>query len=115
MAGPPLKIFKNLQCWNKEDLAWLAGIIDGEGWITMMHKTYPTIGVSNTDLGIINRVRDMFECTITNQHFVKNPKIKPIKKAYRCVLVGNKAKIMIEILRPFMVSTKRDKYKPNSK
>lgn len=54
------------------DLAWLAGIIEGEGWISLSivssqqpdKKLYPafvpTIGVTNTDLMMIKKIEEIF-------------------------------------------------------
>jgi len=62
------------------ELAWLAGIIEGEGWITMSaHRCSkkewaggyilaPKIGVCNTDAGIIRKIRQIFDKLGTNNY-----------------------------------------------
>lgn len=61
------------------DLAYLAGIIDGEGWIglqkRLQHKwiTYkPALRVTNTDANIINRVYEIWEMIGVSGHIYDN-------------------------------------------
>ena len=74
---------------KKTDLAWLAGIIEGEGWITMTaykspKKTWaggyvitPRIGVCNTDAGIIRKARQIFDKLGTNNYITEHTETRP--------------------------------------
>lgn len=54
-------------------IAWLAGIIEGEGWVTLMKRLVhqkndkkticytPNIGMTNSDKIIVDEVRDLFD------------------------------------------------------
>lgn len=64
---------------TQTDLAYLAGIIDGEGWIGLLKRldrqwvTYkPTLRVTNTDSNIINRVYEIWENIGVSGHIYEN-------------------------------------------
>lgn len=55
--------------WTEFDSGWIAGMIDGEGWLSLIKEkrlhftakcTYkPTLGVSNKNIGIINKAKQL--------------------------------------------------------
>jgi Homing endonuclease. len=50
--------------WSEIEKAYLAGLIDGEGSITFWNvkgHRYPRISISNSDWGIIERIRKLFK------------------------------------------------------
>ena len=64
---------------TQTDLAYLAGIIDGEGWIGLQKRlqkrwiTYkPALRVTNTDANIINRVYEIWESIGVSGHIYEN-------------------------------------------
>jgi len=79
--------------YKKEDWAYLAGIIDGEGWIGVRrikdrsgrssypYHYVPELSVSNTDERIIKWIRNIFQVgCIDCWHNKKNPHRKPVYK-----------------------------------
>ena len=68
---------------NQQDLFWLAGIIDGEGFLTTntrngIHKRQKSfvtrIGVGNTDVGMIKRISEIYcELGVKFYYTLHNP------------------------------------------
>lgn len=107
--GRPIKNLINIDKVSDIDLSWLAGIIEGEGWITIMHIKYITVGVANTDKILMNKVSCIFEHNLTIHQQSKNNIIKSNHTVYKCVLVGNRAKQLLNKIKPFMIGHKKDK------
>jgi LAGLIDADG-like domain len=74
---------KDITMDNKQatstDLAYLAGIIDGEGWIGLQKRLQkrwttfkPALRVTNTDSNIINRVYEIWESIGVSGHIYEN-------------------------------------------
>lgn len=98
------------------DLAWLAGIWEGEGSILLYSRPVndkriqitPSVTVSNTDIHIMNRVRSIIEemgCTFSwRQYRPKNG----TRDCYRYTSCHYKyIKIFLEHTLPFMVGEKK--------
>lgn len=100
---------------EKEKLAYLAGLIDGEGTITLL-PTYPDRGIyatyliiSNSDDNLINWLTKNFGGVVkeVNQ---KNSKIRPTKKCFNWILRTKKAAEVIEKCLPYLIVKN---HKPN--
>lgn len=71
--------------WKKTDLAYAAGIIDGEGNIGIYANTsrngYPVyrmrVRVTNTDEGLIHQLKENFEGSIGVQNWAEGKNRKP--------------------------------------
>ena len=46
---------------NTIDMAWLGGLLEGEGWFILKEEKYPTIGINMTAEDTINKVSDMWD------------------------------------------------------
>lgn len=101
------------------DLAWLAGIWDGEGTITMFThrektgntKLCPVVCIVNTDIHIINKVRSILE---ELNCFFSLQERKPLKSHYKqqwSFITRNMKyiKILLENINPFLVGEKKAK------
>lgn len=85
------------------DIAWLAGLLEGEGCFLgapPSSPNQPLITVVMTDLDVIQRVADMFGCSVVTIHTDRqNPRWKP---TYKARMGGSKAVSMMHLLRPMM-------------
>jgi hypothetical protein len=60
--GRPMPAAATLRPGDPESWAWIAGLIEGEGWISPGPTTTsrsPVVGVESTDLDVINRLADL--------------------------------------------------------
>jgi len=101
------------------DLAWLAGLWDGEGTITMFShqekngstKLCPTCVVVNTDIHIINKARALLEeldCKFVVHEY--QPKVKGYKVQWR-ITTRNMEYIrkFLTAVNPYLVGEKKAK------
>jgi hypothetical protein len=99
------------------DLAYLAGIIDGEGWIGLQKRldrrwvTYkPALRITNTDPNIINRVYEIWEGLGVSGHIYENTQDPSVSNGKTIMnLQLNKQsviKTVIEAVIPFLVGKK---------
>jgi len=90
-------------------IGWLAGIIDGEGTVTIDKESNryrrPVISVSSTDIEILNRIQGMIGGSIT----VKNRERAPHHKlAYMWKMHGSQKVIeVLKIIAPHMSCPKK--------
>jgi hypothetical protein len=94
---------------SEADLAWLAGLLEGEGSFFMVrHKgyQYPKIVVSMTDLDVIERVAAMFGVAVFYEK--ERPGRKP---SFRASTTGHKATGLITQLLPWMGERRSQKIK----
>lgn len=93
------------------DLAWTAGIVDGEGCIDI-RKMRPTgnpkrpygkyicaLRVSNTDVRMVMRLKELFGGNVQGPRLLR----LSTKPAYEWILVGGKATNAIRAICPFLV------------
>lgn len=88
------------------ELAWLAGVLEGEGSFIMSRNTvnkklylYPKIVVSMTDQDVIRRVCSLFE---TSVYVVPKDKRGDWKQQYRASIQGARAASLMQQLLPWM-------------
>jgi len=98
------------------DLAWLAGIIDGEGsicvyWDVRSQRRIPRIKISvaNTDWLMIKRVRELFHA-LTGRHYKACEKFQEGATHRQWQIFLNRRASVIQILAaifPYMVARRR--------
>ena len=91
------------------DLAWLAGILEGEGSF-MIRKNgvggkiylYPTIAVSMTDQDVIDRVAAFFGTSVYEMPKYRRAGYANPKQQWKATLTGSRAAAMMQALLPWM-------------
>lgn len=78
--------------------AWLAGILEGEGWFSVGDDHRVHIGLSMTDEDVVQRVAKLINVVHISRR-VRNSKHKPIFTIY---LYGKKALSLMALLLPLM-------------
>lgn len=94
-----------------EDIAWSAGIIDGEGYIVIVRALNKyrnnssyfslTLGVEMQDRTAIEKLHELFGGSITLRH--KNEKRKAKRDSYVWRCGGITARKALEIVLPYLV------------
>ena len=104
--GLPLEI-------PSDTLAWLAGVLEGEGSFMMSRNTvknkvyfYPKISVNMSDQDIINRVSSVFN---TKTYLVPKDKRGDWKQLYRAQISGARAATLMQQLLPWMSARRASK------
>lgn len=99
------------------DLAYLAGIIDGEGWVGLQKRldrrwvTYkPALRVTNTDANLINHIYEIWERIGVDGHIYENEQNPSVPNGKQIMnLQLNKQsdiKRVLEAVIPYLVSKK---------
>lgn len=91
---------------RREDLYWLAGIIEGEGCFSLNGKS-PVILVEMTDLDIIERVRALMAPNV-NLYTITHP---GSKNSHKFQLCGTRANGWMMMLYPILGTRRRAKIK----
>jgi hypothetical protein len=111
------------------ELSWLAGIIEGEGWVSLiLYKNHqkkgnstpaftPCIGVCNTDMIIIDKVKKMFEKLGIKYRYQKRDKgigldgISRKEIAEISVVSKCNIRILSNAIFPYMIGEKKNRVK----
>lgn len=107
----------NKQATSQTDLAYLAGIIDGEGWIGLQKRlnkrwwTYlPCIRVTNTDPNIIQRVCEIWDGLGVSGHIYETeqgPSVSNGKNVmYIQIQKQSVLRTVLEAIIPYLVGKK---------
>lgn len=99
------------------DLAYLAGIIDGEGWVGLQKRfdkkwwVYkPALRVTNTDPNIINRVYEIWEAVGVSGHIYENEQNPSVSNGKQIMNLQLNKKIdiqrVLEHIIPYLVGKK---------
>lgn len=109
------KISKIIKPLSEVDKAYLAGIMDGEGSISISRKTDPTmksgfsfrpcIEISNTDKPLMDWIASTTGLGAIRLYVDHNPKHRP---AYKWSLWSNQANQFLNAIRPYLI-TKRER------
>lgn len=101
------------------DLAWLAGIWDGEGSITLFThqekngsvKLCPTMSVVNSDVHIINKVRSILEELGCKFSLQERKQAEKHHKQCWCYITRNMKyiKILLENINQYLIGEKKAK------
>ncbi len=94
--------------WSDIDLAYMAGIVDGEGTIGARRRTNAkgqayvdfSISVANTDRRLIDWIQERFPGAVDLREQRQSHKHKPL---YRWTVNGQKGATIISALRPYLV------------
>jgi hypothetical protein len=84
--------------------SYIAGIIDGEGTITLSRSSktskfrHPIISVSNTDMNILNLLKNSVGGSISKHKTYK----KHHKQSWSWKISYNKALLLLENIRPYL-------------
>ncbi len=82
------------------DIAWLGGLLEGEGYFCLVHGKYPSIKVAMTDEDTIIRARNIWK---------SNTKIYHYKNLWRTEVNGAIAVGWMMTLYPFLGKRRREK------
>ncbi|GAB3763755.1 LAGLIDADG family homing endonuclease [Microlunatus parietis] len=89
---------------TSEEIAWLAGILEGEGSFYLQRDRgiylYPRVVVSMTDEDVIQRVADLFGAKIYKVPV--SPRYPARKQQWRAVATGQRAVRLMKEIRPLM-------------
>lgn len=99
---------------TKTEMAYIAGIIDGEGTIYARNEKkrktiYPTVAVHMTDRAVIEwmaqKIKAQKVCTVQRKELTKCG--SPLKKQYLFRLSGKRMKLLCKALYPYLITKKR--------
>ena len=79
------------------DVAWLAGLIEGEGWLSVHKNVYIRVGIQMTDRDVIDRVAKLWDAPVS----CVDPKPPAKKPAYTTSITGMKAVRWIQRMYQF--------------
>jgi len=82
---------------NRDDLIWLAGLLEGEGAFDLHRGKYPRIRVGMTDRDVIGRA-----ATLLGGNVRLSLKPAPAKAMWHVEVSGAKALAAMTLLLPFM-------------
>lgn len=82
---------------NRDDLIWLAGLLEGEGTFDAQRGKYPRIRVGMTDRDVVGRA-----ATLMGTRVRLSLKASPQKPTWHAEIQGPKAADLMETLLPYM-------------
>lgn len=90
---------------NLAERAYLAGIVDGEGTVTLVrvHRKqtpYPEVSIANTDLNLLNWIKAKVKCGIIVK---KKKKSDKHNQAFTFKIRGDKALLLLRELKSFLI------------
>lgn len=89
---------------NREDVLWLAGLLEGEGTFDLHRGKYPRVRVAMTDRDVVGRA-----ATLLGANVRLSMKPAPYKATWHAEVSGEKAaEVMLAVL-PFMGSRRSGK------
>ena len=80
------------------DLAWAAGLLEGEGTFGLQRGTYPRVSCSMTDEDVLQRLQDV----LGGQLVAVGRKQEHWKAAWVWAMSGDEAARMLGLIRPYM-------------
>uniref|UniRef100_A0A6M3JR62 Putative homing endonuclease n=1 Tax=viral metagenome TaxID=1070528 RepID=A0A6M3JR62_9ZZZZ len=97
---------------DREDMSYLAGLVDGEGCFYLAtvtsgkgFKSYqPRIIVTNTNKDVMDWLKDTFGGYITSN----KPRDIMHKKAYQWTITGNRALMLANWLEPLLIIKRKE-------
>ena len=82
------------------DLAWAAGLFDGEGWVTVRRDaTIVEVGISMTDVRPIEKIRTMFGGSKCPKHDRRTPR----HSIFSWQVTSSRANRFLCAIRPYLV------------
>lgn len=89
----------------REDLIWLAGIVEGEGCADLHKGRYPRIRVGMVDRDVVGRVASLFGSSIRLAY-----KQAPNKSTFHAEISGDRAAEILKALLPHMGARRSSKF-----
>lgn len=95
-------------CVKSEDIAWAAGLIEGEGCFTVHSKHHPYFLLDMCDLDVLEKFHSVFPNTTLRGPYTdgKRPDYKP---RYRVDAFGPKCIEIMDIVYPYLCSRRQAK------
>lgn len=98
------------------DIAWLAGILEGEGYFVLCHDCSPTIQLKMADEDIVVRVAELFSRVSGREHNVYIRSSEGNKKynskwqdTYQTTIHGDSAQIIMRLIVGYMGYRRRQR------
>ena len=85
---------------KRDDIIWLAGLLEGEGWFSISQKKYPLIGIFMTNEDVIVKVAELWDKNI-------NRGVGSSKNGWRTQINGPYAIAWMMTLYPFLSKCRR--------
>ena len=85
---------------KRDDLMWLAGLLEGEGCFTLSTRDCPRIQMVSTDMDVVRRVAKLFDRELCEKS--RSAASWGKKKQYMTRIMGNESLEWMEILQPHM-------------
>ncbi|UVK59046.1 LAGLIDADG endonuclease [Microbacterium phage Cen1621] len=82
---------------TRDDLLWLAGLLEGEGTFDLQRGIYPRIRLAMTDRDIVGRAASLMDTGIRLQH-----RPAPASSTWHAEVQGPRAAAIMRELLPFM-------------
>lgn len=89
---------------DREDLIWLAGLLEGEGTFDLHRGRYPRIRLGMTDRDIVGRAATLMDSKI---RLALHP--APMKPSWHAEISGERAAAIMRELLPFMGARRSQK------
>ena len=106
------QLFKSLD--ERTDINWpyIAGWIDGDGFIGKLNKHTHGVMLKITDKEPVEMLSELFKCSLAQEQMDKRPIfIKPPKRRYYVVIRGEKAIYLAKKIAPFIMEKTKNLYK----
>lgn len=90
---------------RNEELYWVAGLLEGEGWFTLVSKHYPMIGVKMTDRDVIMKASNILSSGMLCMNpalGINSQGLNSFKDQYYIHVTGKKAIEWMLLLYPIM-------------
>jgi len=83
---------------DRDDLIWLAGLLEGEGWFGCRQSGYPRVSIEATDRDVVGRAAMLMEGTVR----ARMPRRVNTSPTYVCEVGGELAVEVMQALLPHM-------------
>lgn len=92
-----------------KEIAWLSGLLEGEGSFIQSPNGYPKITIAMTDRDVIERAAKLFGTRCRGPYEARTPRGERAKPTYRCESAGNRAMSWMMTLWPLLGERRREK------
>lgn len=82
---------------NRDDLMWLAGLLEGEGSFDLRDERYPRVRVGMTDRDVVGRVATLLGVSVRSSY-----RRAPERAMWHAELSGARAAVVMEQVLPYM-------------
>jgi hypothetical protein len=85
---------------SSEDVAWFAGLFEGEGWVACLPAGGIVVVIGMTDKDVLRRVQTLFGGSLNGPYPRKNERAKPMF-VWKVSGIRN-AELIFELISPFL-------------